>query len=107
MFGFRAHAAILVTRMVILPWIGRVIFRIFAMKELPSKLLGVFSLIELSVPTANATVMIIVIVSKFLPNIGLVLEEELASSVFYQFCVVPIFFSINTVFTLNLVFDKD
>lgn len=92
--------------MVVLPLIGRTIFSLCGMSRLPSTLLGVFSLIELSVPTANATVMMIVIVSQFFPNLGAQLEEDVATTVFYQFCVLPIFFSINTSLALGLVFNK-
>ncbi len=76
------------------------------MWKIPGKLLGVFSLIELSVPTANATVLLIVIVSQFFPKIGPQLQDDVAATVLYQYFAVPVFFTVNTALALNLVFNE-
>lgn len=102
----KIHMSILAMRMIVLPFIGRVIYRVTQMWRIPGKMLGVFSLIEMAVPSANATVMVTVLLSQFLPNIGPQLEADVAATILYQYLAVPVFFTINTALALNLVYNE-
>ncbi len=105
-FGFWAHAGIVVIRLVILPFIGRAIYRGLKLWQIPGKLLGVFALIQMAVPTANNTVMVIVVTAQFLPNIGPQLEEDVATSVLLQYITLPLMLTVNTALALNIVFNE-
>lgn len=105
-FGIKVHLSILAMRMIVLPFVGRMIYKVTQMWRIPGQMLRVFSLIEMAVPSANATVMVTVLLSQFLPNIGPQLEADVAATILYQYAVVPVFFTVNTALALNLVYNE-
>lgn len=92
--------------MIILPAVGRLVYSVLGMEQLPNGLIKVFAMIEMSVPTANSLVMLIVIVAQTLPVLGPHLEEDVATTILWQYVAVPIFFTLNTAAVLNLVFGE-
>lgn len=105
-FGLKVHAGIFAMRMLVLPFIGRMLFRLFNMWAIPGKLLKVYYLINFSVPTANNTIMVFVVMTQLLPSLGPQLEEDVATTIFYQYMSIPLFFTLNTALALNLVFNE-
>ena len=91
--------------MIAIPAIGRFVFITFRMNTISSNLLKVFSLVEMSVPTANAAVPLSVLLSSFLPRIGKQIEKDVATTILYQYCLIPVFFTINTALNLHLVYN--
>lgn len=105
-FGLKVHATIFAMRMIVLPFMSRVFFRMFNMWALPGEILDVYSLVNFAVPTASNVVMVFVVMARLMPSVGSNLEEDVATTIFYQYLAVPLFFTLNTALSLDLVFNQ-
>lgn len=106
-FGVSVFIAIVFTRMVLLPFIGRQFYTILGLSEvMKSPQLGVFTLSQWNVPTANNAVIMTSIAAEQFPRIGRQLREDVSKCVFWQFLVTPFFLTLNTVAALRLQFPS-
>jgi len=104
-FGRRLHVMIFTLRLICMPILGRMMYAILGVWRLESKLLGMFSLMEWMVPTANSSVMAIILASQYWPEIGRQIEDDVASTLLYQTMAVPVLLTINTALALGVVFN--
>lgn len=91
--------------MILLPYIARLIYRTLGLStKIANPLLGVFTLVEANVPTANNAVIMISIAADNLPRIGKQLRQDVSKCVFWQFLATPVFLTLNTAAALRLQF---
>lgn len=104
-FGARAVGLILLLRMVALPWLGRALHRALRLSTLiQDPLLSVFTLVEWTVPTANNCIIMVSIVAERLPVLGKRLREDVSRCLFWQYALLPVFLTVNTMLALKLQF---
>lgn len=106
-FGMYSLIAIVLVRMLLLPYIGRQLYKFLDLaRGISSPELRIFVLSQWNVPTANNAVIIMSIAAESLPRIGKRLREDVSKCVFWQFLLTPLFLSLNTAAALNLVFPS-
>lgn len=104
-FGMFAIAIIFVIRLVLLPWLGRLLHRWLGLTQVVhDPLLSVFTLVEWTVPTANNCIIMVSIVAERLPVLGAKLREDVSKCLFWQYLALPVFLTINTTLVLWLQF---
>lgn len=105
-FGRIAVVTIIFIRMMLLPYIGRVLYSVLGLHaSINSPQLGVFALSQWNVPTANNTIIMISIAADSLPRIGRQLRADASRCLFWQFITTPIFLTLNTAEALKLQFS--
>jgi len=93
------------TRYVLLPFIGRLLYHIlhipFYAKD---PLLRLYLLIPYFMPTASNSVVMAQMAALKLPNVGERMEQALLTLIFWQYLVAPLFLTANMAIDLLFVF---
>lgn len=106
-FGPQAILSIILVRMVLLPFVGRILYSTLGLSEvIANPRLGIFVLSQWNVPTANNTVIMASIAAESLPRIGKQIREDVSRCVFWQFLATPFFLTLNTAAALSLQFPS-
>lgn len=106
-FGTFPIAMIFVTRLILIPWIGRVIHSWLGLtKVIQDPLLSVFALVEWSVPTANNCIIMVSIVAERLPVLGASIRADVSKCLFWQYMALPFFLTCNTILLLRIQFPN-
>lgn len=104
-FGVFAIAMIFITRLILIPWIGRQIHRWLRLTEvIEDPLLSVFALVEWTVPTANNCIIMVSIIAERLPVLGAKLRKDVSKCLFWQYMALPVILTVNTLLLLQIQF---
>lgn len=93
-------ATIAITRLIVLPWIGRQFDGEWIAKD---ALLRVFVMVEWSVPTANNAIIMVSIVAENMGVLGKRLRRDVSTCLLWQYLMLPIMLTINTMLALGQV----
>lgn len=105
-FGNGTIVLILVTRLILMPWIGRTVHRAFRLAQfIPDPLLSVFVLVEWAVPTANNAIIMVSIIAGKSPTLGARIRQDVSKCLFWQYVTLPVFLTLNTVLSLRLQYS--
>lgn len=101
-------AGMVLTRFVVLPFVGRLLFRLLRMSEFAvDPLLRVYLLIPFFMPTASNSVVMVQMAAIKVPHAGEKMEEALLTLIFWQYLVAPLFLTANMAIDLLFVFGVD
>lgn len=98
-------AGMVLTRFVLLPFVGRLLFKVFDLSlYVQDPLLRLYLLVPYFMPTASNSVVMVQMAAMRLPYAGERMEKALLTLIFWQYMVAPLFLTANMTLDLMFVF---
>lgn len=102
-FGTFGIIAVTVIRLILFPWIARIIFSTIHAKTwfASNPLLGLFVLQQTNLTSASSIQLMVNMIQKQAPFVR-VLKKDVAYIILLQFCIAPVFLTLNTALSIAL-----